>query len=304
MVTSTGGSALLVCAGASLFGTIGTARALGPEDAGASAITLVRLTMAFTLLWLALALSRRAGLEAALRSPAVWAAGVSQAAFQVCFLESIIRVGVATGTLVAIGVSPLLTGFVQAVSTRRLSSTWAVATGSGLIGLVLLVGTGGGSSSGGASDGSETVVGLLLALCSAAAYATYIIVGGRIGAQGLEPTVVLPVIITVAAAVQLPALALSGWAWLGTASGLWMVVYMALLPTVLAYSLFNRGLAGVDAATAGTLGLVEPVVATVLAVLVLDEQLTSVQAGGALLVCAGVLLAARAAVPAQPVSDP
>jgi len=303
-VTSTGGSALLVCAGASLFGTIGTARALGPEDASASAITLVRLAMAITLLWLALAVSRRGGLVAALRSRAVWAAGVSQAAFQVCFLESITRVGVAIGTLVAIGATPLLTGLAQAVTTRRLSGTWALATGSGLIGLVLLVGTGGGSSSGGAGSGSETAAGLLLALCSAAAYATYITVGGRIGAQGLEPTVVLPVIFTVAAAVQLPALALSGWAWLATTSGLWMVVYLALLPTVLAYALFNRGLAGVDAATAGTLGLVEPVVATLLAVLVLDEQLTAVQAGGALLVCTGVLLAARAAAPAQPVGGP
>lgn len=303
-MTSTGGSALLVCAGASLFGTIGTARALGPEDASASAITLVRLAMAITLLWLALAVSRHRGLVAALRSRAVWAAGVSQAAFQVCFLESITRVGVAIGTLVAIGATPLLTGLTQAVSTRRLSGTWVLATGSGLIGLVLLVGTGGGSSSGGGGGGSETAVGLLLALCSAAAYATYITVGGRIGAQRLEPTVVLPVIFTVAAAVQLPALALSGWAWLATTSGLWMVVYLALLPTVLAYALFNRGLAGVDAATAGTLGLVEPVVATLLAVLVLDEQLTLVQAGGALLVCTGVLLAARAAAPAQPVGAP
>lgn len=292
-----------MCAGASLFGTIGTARALGPEDASASAITLVRLGMAITLLWLALAVSRHRGLAAALRSRAVWAAGVSQAAFQVCFLESITRVGVAVGTLVAIGATPLLTGLMQAVTTRRLSRTWALATGSGLVGLVLLVGTGGGSSDG-AGNGSETAVGLVLALGSAAAYATYITVGGRIGAQRLEPTVVLPVIFTVAAAVQLPALALSGWAWLTTVSGLWMVVYLALLPTVLAYALFNRGLAGVDAATAGTLGLVEPVVATLLAVLVLDEQLTPVQAGGALLVCTGVLLAARAAAPAQPASDP
>ncbi len=300
-MTSTRGSALLVCAGAGLFGTIGTARALGPEDAGASAITLVRLAMAITLMWLALAVSRHGGLTTALHTRPVWAAGVAQAAFQVCFLGAVTRVGVATGTLVAIGATPLLTGLIQGVSTRRLSGTWALATGSGLTGLVLLVGTGGASSSeGSGTDG----VGLLLALGSAAAYATYITVVGRIGARGLEPTVVLPVIFTVAAAVQLPALVLSGWTWLATGSGLGMVVYLALVPTVLAYALFNRGLAGVDAATAGTLGLVEPVVATLLAVLVLDEQLTVVQAGGALLVCTGVLLAARAAAPAQAVGDP
>jgi len=277
---------LLVCAGTGLFGTIGTARALGPEQAAASAITLVRLAVAVSLMWLlVLSTGRRRGLLPVLRSRPVWAAGVAQASFQVCFLGAVTRVGVATGTLVAIGMTPLLTGLVQGWRTRRITRAWASATVVGLVGLVLLVGIG---------DGSDAP-GLMLALASAASYATYITLGSGIGHRGLDPTQVLPVIFTVAAVLQLPALALADWSWLATSSGRWMVVYLALVPTVLAYAVFNRGLAGVDPATASTLGLVEPVVATALAVLVLDEQLSAVQTVGALLVGVGVVLAARTA---------
>jgi DME family drug/metabolite transporter len=64
---------------------------------------------------------------------------------------------------------------------------------------------------------------------------------------------------------------------------------------VLAYMLFNRGLRGVRASTASTLGLIEPVVAASLAVLVVGETLTAAGAGGAVLVLAGLLLVVRAA---------
>ena len=282
------GAALLVCAGAGLFGTIGTARALGPDDASSSAITLVRLAVAISLMWIAVVATGRCRMLApVLRSGPVWGAGLAQAVFQVSFLSAVTRVGVATGTLVAIGMTPLLTGLFQVVRTRHLARTWVLATGCGLVGLVLLVGIG---------DRADTV-GLLLALTASAAYATFIVLGGSIGARGLDITTVLPVVFTVAAAVQLPALAFADWGWLATDSGRWMVLYLALVPTVLAYALFNRGLVGVDSATASTVGLVEPLVATVLAVLVLDESLTPVQAVGAVLVGAGVLLAARAPEP-------
>jgi len=285
---STTGAALLVCAGAGLFGTIGTARALGPDDASSSGITLVRLLLAISLMWLAVVVTgRQRRLGPVLRAGPVWAAGLAQAVFQVAFLSSVTRVGVATGTLVAIGVTPLLAGLFQAVRTRHLSGTWVVATACGLVGLVLLVGI----------DDRADTAGLLLALAASAAYAVFIVLGGSIGVRELDITTVLPVVFTVAAAVQLPALAYADWDWLATDSGRWMVVYLALAPTVLAYALFNRGLTGVDSATASTVGLVEPLVATALAVLVLGESLGPVQAVGAVLVGAGVVLAARAPEP-------
>ena len=54
----------------------------------------------------------------------------------------------------------------------------------------------------------------------------------------------------------------------------WLVlVYLAIVPMFLGYVLFSRGLAGVDATTATTITLVEPAVATLLAVVILHEHL-------------------------------
>jgi DME family drug/metabolite transporter len=51
----------------------------------------------------------------------------------------------------------------------------------------------------------------------------------------------------------------------------------------------------VRASTASTLGLIEPVVAASLAVLVVGETLTAAGAAGAVLVLAGLLLVVRSA---------
>jgi DME family drug/metabolite transporter len=93
--------------------------------------------------------------------------------------------------------------------------------------------------------------------------------------------------------VLLPWLALSDAGWLATGSGWLMVGYLALVPTVLAYRLFARGLRHVPPSTASTMALAEPVVATLLGVAVLDERLSVVGWVGAALVLAGLVLVAR-----------
>ncbi len=96
-------------------------------------------------------------------------------------------------------------------------------------------------------------------------------------------------IFTVAAAVLAPALLLWPLDWSRTPSGLAMVVYMAVAATVVAYSLFNRGLRSVPPGSAATLGLTEPLVAALLGVAVLHEVLSPLSWVGA-----GVVLVALA----------
>lgn len=290
-VTAAARGALLVVAAAALFGTVGTARALGP-DAAALPVAAARLALASLLLAAVPIWSRwrtpgrsPAGVAVALRTPAVWAAAVGQAAFQWCFLSAVTRVGVAVGTLVAIGVTPVITGAL----TRRVDRTWAVATAIGLAGLVLLVGFG----------PVDDPIGLLIALGAATSYAVYLVAGTGVAAtqerHGLGLGTALTVIFSLSAALLLlPALATGPWAWLGSAPGLAMTVYLALVPTVVAYHLLNAGLRTVRASTAATLALTEPVVATALGVAVLDERLTAGSAAGAALVLTAVLVLVRA----------
>ena len=72
-----------------------------------------------------------------------------------------------------------------------------------------------------------------------------------------------------------------------------------LVPTILAYSLFNRGLRGVRSSTASTLALVEPVVAAALAYLLLGERLGPVGLAGGAMILLGLLLIVRSAASAD-----
>jgi hypothetical protein len=129
--THAAAGALLVVAAAALFGTIGTARALGPDapalPVAAARSALACLLLAAVPLWMAWRqgtgreLSVPAGVRVALRTRAVWTAALGQAAFQWCFLAAVPRVGVAVGTLVAIGLTPVVTG----VLSRHVDRIWA-----------------------------------------------------------------------------------------------------------------------------------------------------------------------------------
>jgi DME family drug/metabolite transporter len=269
--------ALLVVAGTALFGTVGTARVLGPAIPAPSVAAGRLGASAVLLVALALLLGSKAAMRRALRHPWVYLAGAGQAGFQVCFLAAVEQIGVATGTLVAIGCTPVVAGLV----TRQVTATWLVATALSVLGLVLLVG-------GDAGPGDP--LGLLSALGASVSYATYIVATRHLVAGGVSGLGVLAAIFVVSGVALAPFLLLGAPGALWTKAGLATVAYLAVVPTVLAYRLFNAGLRGVSASTAATLGLTEPVVAAGLGVLVLDERLGVPGIVGAGLVLVGLLV--------------
>lgn len=288
--------ALLLLAGAALFGTVGTARVLGP-DMPSPVVAAGRLVFAAVILVVA-AVAISPGGKAApgrlLRSPWVLLAGVGQAGFQVSFLAAVELAGVATGTLIAIGCTPVLAGLI----TRQVGRTWVMATTVALVGLVLLVG--------GAPE-RPAPFGVIAALGASLSYATYITASHRVAATGAGTLPAIAGIFAVAAVLLAPALLLFDLGSLWTLSGLATVTYLALIPTVLAYAAFNFGLRSVAPSTAATLGLIEPVVAATLGIAVLGERLGLLGLLGATLVLTGLVIlvqvqrrAARTVVPSAP----
>lgn len=77
-----------------------------------------------------------------------------------------------------------------------------------------------------------------------------------------------------------------------TEDGPLVLVYLAVVPMAFAYSLFGYGLRAIPASTATALALAQPVVATVLAVTVLGEQLSAASWLGLGLIVAGIALLA------------
>ncbi len=69
---------------------------------------------------------------------------------------------------------------------------------------------------------------------------------------------------------------------------LWLLAYVAAVPTALAYGLYFAGAAVVRSATVSVIMLLEPVSAAALAVLLLGEHLTAATLAGTLLMLGSV----------------
>ena len=285
-----GGAWLILAAGA-LWGTTGTALALAPPGATPAAVGAVRLALGGAGL-LAVALLR-GELRQAARLPqrAVVIAAVAVAAYQVCFFKGVSLTGVALGTVVGIGSSPVWAGLLAWLTgAGRPSLRWVLATGLAVPGLILLI-------AGGRSL-QVNLPGAMLALAAGACYAIYASASKRL-LESASPDAVMAVVFGLAALLLSPILLQSDVGWVGTPRGAAVALHLGLLATTLAYLLFARGLRSLPAPTAVTLSLAEPLTAAGLGLLVLQERLTLTALLGG-----GLLLAGLIGLSLQPRSKP
>lgn len=275
-----------------LFGTTGTAQELGPDDASALGVGAIRISIGAVALW---AMCGRLPSTAVFMRhwPKLLAGAVGVAIYQPGFFTGTERLGVALGTIVALGSGPVFAGLIEWLLGRRPSGAWALATGLGICGGSLLVLSG-------ESGASFSVVGLIGALSAGLGYATYALVTKRLIGEGLASTEASAWQFSIGAIALWPLLAGEPVAWLGSASGLAMAAHLGLLATGLAYLLYGWGLRRLETSTATTLTLAEPVTAGVLAVTILDERLRWFGWVGALLVVAGLALVGRDVRPPGP----
>ncbi len=215
------------------------------------------------------------------------ALGVCMAAFQATYFSAVTLVGIAVAALIAICGAPLLiTGLAAAVLGERVTARTAVALGLGVVGTALLI-VGPRTA---ADVTLRFVAGVLLAGGASLAYALYVV----LAKTTLTRTAPLPVAAAsfgVAALTLAPVLAGAdvgrqvalGWPWL---------LYLGAVTTAGAYAIYTIGLRDVPAAAAGIASLMEPLTATLLGVLVFDEQLGVAGVIGAALLFAalGLLL--------------
>lgn len=273
-----------------LFGTTGTAQALGPEGSSPLLVGAGRVALGGLLLALLAAAAGRLRDGIRWRPAPVLVTGAAVAAYQLCFFAGVQRAGVALGTIVTIGSAPAFTGLLGWLAGQgRPGRVWAVATGLAVVGGALLVGSGSGELR---PDPS----GVGLALASGIAYAGYTVAAKGLLDDGHHPLGVMGRSFGLGGVLLLPVVVVLGPpAVTGSPSILLVIGYLAVLPTLAAYVLFARGLAALPAASVATLTLAEPLVAAVLGVVVLTEPVTAARAAGAALVVAGLAVLARRA---------
>jgi DME family drug/metabolite transporter len=277
------GAATLVILAAVLFGTTGTARALGPAAASPLAVGALRILVGGLLLT-ALATVRRAPLarcwDPEVRSVTVLAA-LSVASYQPCFFAAVKLSGVALGTLVAIGSAPVFAGLLEIMLGERPTGSWVLATALAIGGCAVLL----------APSGTPVrPLGTLLAVGAGASYAAFTVASRRLVLHVHSPDAAMAVVFAAGAVLLLPVLAAQDLSWLPSARGIAMVAWLGLAATAAAYLLFARGLVRLSAATATTLDLAEPLTATLLGVVVLGERPGLQALIGAASIAAGLLL--------------
>lgn len=268
-------------AAAILWGTTGTAQALGPDGLDPLAVGSARLlTGGAGLVALSLARGRRPWTQ---RWPPALTAltAVAIAGYQLSFFGAVRAGGVAAGTIVAIGSAPVFGGLLdRAVRQRPLSVRWTVSTGLAVAGSALLVGAG---------RVELDPAGVALALAAGLSYAVYAMTIKLLSAHG-HPDDVVAVGFAGGGLLLVPLLVAVGPGPLASPSGLVVVLHLGLVTVTLSYLLFGRGLTGVDVGTATTLSLAEPVTAAVLGVALVGESLTPPQWVGVGVVVAGLAL--------------
>lgn len=278
LVSGTG----FVLLAAMLWGTTGTAQAFAPAGFDSTTIGALRLALGGTVL-LALALVR--GQSGQFRGWPLWptlCAALFTAAYQLCFFAAVAKTGVAVGTIVGIGSSPIAAGLLGFLFRgERPGRLWMIATLLAVVGCALL------SLSGGPV--AVDPLGIALAIGAGASYAAYtLVIKGLL--DGRSPDAVIAVVFCLGALLLAPLLFGRELGWLAQPRGIAVILHLGLISAGLAYWLFARGLQLVPVSTAVTLSLAEPLTAGLLGVMVLGEVLTLPAFGGIALIFAGLLL--------------
>lgn len=256
-----------------LWGTTGTAATFAP-DAGPLAIGAAALGIGGLLQAVIAVPALRAAHTGLRANVGVVALGaVSVAIYPLAFYSSMHLAGVAVGSVVSLASAPLASGILERVIDRRpLSRWWMLAATLGVIGSVLLCLSKLGGEA--ASIGS-TLVGILLGLGAGMTYALYAWVAHRLMNGGVGRAASMGAVFGGGGLLLIPVLIATGAPLIASPQAFAVASYMALVPMSLGYLLFGIGLARVSASTATTITLTEPAVATVLAVLIVGERLTT-----------------------------
>ena len=210
--------------------------------------------------------------------------GAVLATMNLCFYASLTRIPLGPAVTVEF-LGPLVLAVVT--SRRRIDALWALLAFAGVAALSW-------EGQGQRLDAG----GLALAATAGAAWAAYIVLSQRLGAAapGLGG---LAVAVAAAAVVAAPVGLAQGGARLLEPRVLVLGVAVGVLSSAVPYALEFLALRRLPASTFGILMSIEPAVAAVIGLALLDEGLRAVQAAGILLVC----VASAAVTAGRPVTD-
>jgi len=277
-----------------LWGTTGTAASFLPDNVSPLAIGASTMTVGGILLFVVSARGAIAAMRVAATRKWLFIGAIGVFIYPLAFYSAMDEAGVAIGNVVALGSGPVFAALFEWIWERRgLSLRWLSSTLIAVAGIILL-------SAGKHVDADDTgnvPLGVVLGLLAGASYALYTYASTRAIRTGQSGRAVMGGMFGIGAVALTPVLLITGAPLLQSAESIGIASYLAMGPMFVAYLLFGFGLIHLRSSVATTITLVEPVVATLLAVLVVGEVLGWVGWLGLALIFIGITVLVSAGQP-------
>ncbi|MEK4762156.1 EamA family transporter [Viridibacillus sp. FSL E2-0187] len=264
-----------------LWGTVGTTQTFLTDGINPLTVAMMRSAIGGgTLLFIAILMRKIKFRHWAWKY--TFFAALSMALFQPLFFSSVRLTGVAIGTVVTIGSSPVFAGLIDWLYFKnKPTRTWGVATFLAIVGCVLLF----------VNKGEATVnpIGIAMALCAGTAFAIYTHVSKAL----MEKEEALPAVamtFSISALLLCPISLVYGIEWVGQSANWLPLVFMGVFGTSIAYLLFLTGLQKISSSSAVTLSLGEPLTAAILGVFLVGEYLSVTAWIGVAMLLGGILV--------------
>ncbi len=197
---------------------------------------------------------------------------LSIAIYPLAFYASMRFSGVAIGTVVSLATAPFFAALLERlISKKHISPQWVISFIIGATGIVLLMS--GKEHSGEATHSTyQQNAGILLGCIAGLTYACYSWAARHFIESGVHSQSSMAGLFGCAALLLLPSLFFTGENLFSGLRNVSVSLYMAVVPMFLGYLLFAFGLKLIDASKATLITLIEPLVATVLAIFIVGEE--------------------------------
>jgi len=249
--------------------------------------TAIRFALASLLLWMVLRLTE----EPAVLPPSeirrlVVLGVVGNTCYQLLFILGLAHTSATNSSLILSMVPTVVAVFAGLLGLERVTPKMWLGIGLGTLGVVLVI------AASGMKFSTGTLTGDLLTVAAVLCWAGY-----TVGLRTLPPGFTPLRVTTVTTIAGMPGLALAGlpgllvlqWGTVGPAAW-WALAYATVLSLVVAYLLWNRSVQAVGGTRTAIYMCITPLVAVGAAWVVLGEHARPLQAIGAVLIIAGVLL--------------
>ncbi|WP_392559212.1 DMT family transporter [Orbus mooreae] len=219
---------------------------------------------------------------------------LSVAIYPLAFYSSMYLAGITIGTVVSIGSAPLFTALLEKFFDKKtLSMTWFICFILGVLGVIFLSMGESHPDSIAETNRYFKIVGIILGVIAGLTYSLYSWAAKKMMGNGLDAKASMGLIFGIGALLLLPTVFYTGTNIFDAASHFYVLSYMALIPMFLGYVLFGYGLKTISASKAITLTLFEPVIAALLAIFLVGEQLTFIGWLGMVLIFLCLIILSR-----------